>query len=352
MSHPSWIEFLSLQGLPQDPASRAAAATEPGNEAPMLIALTQQSLISLEGPDAEKFLQGQLTCDLGQLSPERSLLGANCTHKGMVISVARLFKRAQGSLLMRLPLAVAEPALANLKKFAVFSKVEINPVNETWVGLGLMGESAPEQLSQIGITPPTNTDQQTRVGDLIVVRVLGTQPRFELWSPLAQAQSLWQQLAAHSQLGNNQDWLAADIEAGLVQLDPDSLDSYIPQMLNLQAVDGIAFSKGCYTGQEVVARLQFRGKLKKLMYAATVNIDSLAGQTVCPGAQLFTGTGRSVGKVLNCVQQGEQLLLQAIIGKAAADANELHLLSAEGAAVSVQPLPYSIDSELFERPER
>lgn len=352
MSHPSWIEFLTQQGQPQDAESLSAAATEYRHGDTLLTALTQQTLISLNGPDAEKFLQGQLTCDLNKLSTEQSLLGANCTHKGMVLSVSRLFKRAEGDLLMRLPLAAAEPALANLKKFAVFSKVAITLADEQWTGLGLMGESAPELLTQLGITPPAQVNQQRLHDDLILVRVAGTQPRFELWCPQSQAEQLWLTLAASAQIGNSQAWQVADIEAGLVQLGPESLDTYIPQMLNLQAVDGIGFSKGCYTGQEVVARLQFRGKLKKLLYAATLSSDSLSSAVIAPGALLYASNGRSVGRVLCSVKQQQRILLQAVIGKAAADAEDLHLDSAEGPAVSLLPLPYRIDPELFERPER
>lgn len=352
MPHPSWFEFLTQQGQPRDADSLSAAATDYQQGDTLLMALTQQTLISLNGPDAEKFLQGQLTCDLNKLSLEQSLLGANCTHKGMVISVSRLFKRAEGDLLMRLPLAAAEPALANLKKFAVFSKVSITLIDDQWAGLGLMGESAPELLAQLGITAPAQVNEQCLHDEIIVVRVAGNRPRFELWCPQSQAEQLWLKLAALARIGNSQAWQVADIEAGLVQLGPESLETYIPQMLNLQAVEGIGFSKGCYTGQEVVARLQFRGKLKKLMYAATLSTDNLSTEIIAPGTLLYASNGRSVGKVLSSVKQQQRILLQAVIGKAAADADDLHLDSAEGPAVSLLPLPYSIDSELFERPER
>ena len=352
MPHPAWTEFLNQADLPQGSASLSAADTHISSGTTLLMPLTEQTLISLEGTDAEKFLQGQLSCDLNLLSTERSLLGANCTHKGMVISVSRLFKRAQGSLLMRLPSAAAEPALANLQKFAVFSKISIASADEAWCGLGLIGESASELLSQIGITAPTTVNQQILSDNLILVKVPGETPRFELWCPQPQAQQLWTLLAAHAQPEAYQTWLAAEITAGLPQLGAESLDSYIPQMLNLQAVDGIGFSKGCYTGQEVIARLQFRGKLKKLMYSATLSLASLDGAEISPGASLYSSNGRSAGKLLCFVQQGSQLLLQAIISKTAADSSDLRLFSADGPPVSLLPLPYTIDPELFERPER
>ncbi|MEH6469873.1 MAG: folate-binding protein [Halopseudomonas sp.] len=351
MPHPSWIDFLNQQGVSQDSTSASAATTDQNNST-LLVPLSDQTLISAEGPDTEKYLQGQLTCDLNRLNTEQSLLGANCTPKGMVISAFRLFKPAEGQILMRLPLACADSALTNLKKFAVFSKLTLELADQQWVGIGLIGESAAECLQQLGVTPPTDINQQVLSDDLIVVRVAGATPRFELWSPLPHAEQLWQQLAKQTQLGSHQAWLAADIQAGLVQLGPESLDSYIPQMLNLQAVDGVGFDKGCYTGQEVVARLQFRGKLKKLMYAATVAVKELNEQPVSISDSLVSSNGRVVGKILSYAHQDQHLVLQAIINKTAADNNDLHLHSAEGPTVSLLPLPYSIDPELFERPER
>jgi folate-binding protein YgfZ len=352
MSHPSWSDFLTQQGVDLDAA--APAITEPTST--WLMPLSDQTLIGLEGPDTEKFLQGQLSCNLDHLSPQRSQLGANCTPKGMVIGAFRLLQQAPGSVLLRLPQTVLEPALANLKKYSVFSKTELSRTDDQWVGLGLIGQHAGELLNQLEINAPTEINQQSLSQQVIVVRVAGEQPRFEIWCPAADAQALWQQLAPHCSLSNGRLWQIAEIKAGLVQLSPDSIESYIPQMLNLQAVEGISFDKGCYTGQEVVARLQFRGKLKKLMYAAAIDADSLGAEPAHPGSTLFTSKGRSVGKVLSCVREGEgnqgAVILQVVINKSAADDNDLHLHSADGAAVNLLPLPYTIEPELFERPQR
>lgn len=348
MTHSGWSDFLTQQGLTLD-ADAHELSQQP---ATLLMPLTDQAIISMEGPDSEKFLQGQLSCDLEQLNPQLSLLGANCTPKGMVIGAFRLLQRAPGSILLRLPQSVADAAVANLKKYSVFSKTDINRVDEQWVGLGLIGAEAEAVLSKLQIPVPSQVNQQVQTERLIAVRVAGNLPRFEIWCPIEHAQNIWQQLADSCSLASSKQWQAAEIEAGLVQLDPDSIESYIPQMLNLQAVDGISFNKGCYTGQEVVARLQFRGKLKKLMYSATVVRDDNLSQAPVPGTTLYNSAGRSVGKVLSCVPQQQTILLQAVINKSAADNGDLHLHSAAGAAVTIQPLPYEIDPELFQRPER
>ena len=342
MDHSAWLDFLTQQGVSLDTQNCDSAAVGSIQLVPLLDLLP----IRIEGPEAEKYLQGQLTADLNQLGPDRSLLTANCSPKGMVISAIRLFMRQPGQLLARLPRAIAEPALTNLKKFSVFSKVDIEATDDDWVGLGLIGCGATKLLSQLGIEAPAQPNQQTGYRDAIIVRAVGEAERFEIWCPTAQAQALWQSLSAQATCTAPACWIQSEINAGLVQLDSASIDSYIPQMLNLQAVDSISFDKGCYTGQEVVARLQFRGKLKKLMYAGRCETGAKIGDT------LYSTTGRSAGKVLAVIGCGDRSLLQMVIGKTAADDNQLRLNSSDGPIIELLPLPYTIDPELFERPER
>lgn len=335
MANERWIDFIKQQSL-------NTAANESDT---LLTPLLSQRLIGLEGPDAISYLQGQLTADLDKLSVEQSLLAANCTPKGMVISVLRLFQLESQSLLLRLSSEIEEPALANLKKFSVFSKLSWNDVADDWCGMGLLGERAESLLQQAGFDTPRAVNGQTLNSGVILIKV-GPQ-RFEIWSPADQAEPLWQQLAEDCQGAAESCWQAAEIEAGLVQLDADSIDSYIPQMLNLQAVDAVSFNKGCYTGQEVVARLQFRGKLKKLLFGARTDADNVE-----VGTSVFNSQGRNVGKVLHCAEIENGTLLQAVISKKGADEGDLRLASVDGEAVQLISLPYEIEPELFERPER
>ncbi|RDE19642.1 folate-binding protein [Motiliproteus coralliicola] len=335
MANQRWIEFINQQPL-------TATADESQT---LLTPLLSQRLIGLEGPDSISYLQGQLTADLAKLSSEQSLLAANCTPKGMVISVLRLIQLEPQSLLLRLSSAIEEPALANLKKFSVFSKLSWNDVADDWCGLGLCGDAAESLLQQAGFNAPQALNHQSRNDGIVLIKV-GPQ-RFELWCPADQAEALWLQLAEGSQAAPESCWQAAEIEAGLVQLDADSIDSYIPQMLNLQAVDAVSFDKGCYTGQEVVARLQFRGKLKKLLFGARTDASRVE-----TGTALFNSQGRNVGKVLHCAELERGTLLQAVISKKGADEGDLRLGSVDGEAVKLLSLPYEIEPELFERPER
>lgn len=348
MSNASWIEFLQQQGASFSADNHAVQFAADSSTAAQawLIPLVDQTLLSLTGADAEKFLQGQLSCDVSQLSCGHSLLGSNCTPKGNVISVFRLLKLAEQHLFLRLPKVIQPAAQANLGKYIVFSKAQLLDVSDDYVGLGLQGPGAAKLLAEHLGDAPVEVGDQLIDDRLMVVRVPGLQPRFELWAPLEQARELWIGLAAKADKAGTDHWRLAEIQAGLVQLDADAVDTYLPQMLNLQALEGVSFSKGCYTGQEVITRLQYRGKLKKALFRARVD----GGLTPQPGMSLHSPNRSGVGKVLAvapCPDGGYEL--QAVIGKSAVDANQLHLDSPEGPSVRLLELPYSLDATLFER---
>jgi len=336
-----WSKILSAQGLDcADPAPLLDGSST------WVTPLLSQQVLRLHGPDAEKFLQGQVTCDLNQLSAEHSLLGANCTPKGNVISAFRLLRLEQHDLLLRLNRAIGAAALANLGKYIVFSKAQLADADADYQGIGLGGPRAAELLGQRFSQLPEQIDSQWVQDGRVVVRVAGSGLRYELWLPTAQATAVWNALRRDADAVAPAHWMAEEIRAGLAQLDAASVDTYLPHMLNLQAVEGISFTKGCYIGQEVVARLQYRGKLKKLLYAARVNQAEVEA-----GTPLHSPGRLSVGKVLASVALADgSRLLQAVINKGEADANALHLERQDGPAIELLPLPYAIDPALFERP--
>ena len=353
MSNANWIEFLKSQGASINSEENQLTFPEHATQAdkPRLTPLLDQALLQLQGVDTNTFLQGQLSCDLTLLSTEKSLLGSNCTPKGNVISAFRLIRQTEEQVLLRLPKSISLQAQANLNKYIVFSKADLTDVSDDYVGLGLQGAQAEALIRELFSVESTAVDEQCLVEQLMIIRVPGTIARFELWMPASQAIDTYSQLAAKTQPASTDAWLLGEIQAGLVQLDAESVDNYLPQMLNLQAVDGVSFSKGCYTGQEVITRLQYRGKLKKLLARGSVGSDL---QPI-PGMALHSPKRKSVGKVLASAPvyaadgsiQGYEL--QAVISKNAMDDNQLRLDSQEGPAVELLALPYDIDPELFER---
>ncbi len=343
MSPSAWTDFLAQPGIILNAEETSSTASD-DNRRLQLTPLQDQCVLELNGPDGAKFLQGQVTCDMKQLSAQQSLQGANCTPKGMMISFFRLLSAADESILIRLALSNAEATRANLAKYIVFSKAQIN-ISEQYLGLGIQGDDAPAQLAQLWGDVPAEPGQQCRLEKAVLVRVPGSPPRFELWVHIDAAAQYWAQLLACSQLTEPAAWLQAEIKAGIPQFSDASLDNLIPQMLNLQAIEAISFNKGCYTGQEVVARLQYRGVLKRYLQSAEVTCT----QPPQVGDSLHTPTRRSVGKVLAVAAQPDNHFLLQIVINVKESQGDIRLYEQDGPAISLIPLPYSIDPAMFER---
>ncbi len=345
--NPSWIEFLQTQGAHFCPTTEELLRFEPGPQAGncRLVPLLNAGLLQVSGPDAATFLHGQLTCDLRQVSATQSTLGAHCTAKGNVISLFRLL-RLGDDYLLRLPASLLETARSALARYIVFSKAEIGNTREERVGLGLSGTTSETLLTALYGALPESPGEVLCLDNGLLCRVPGSVPRFELWLTPEAAIAAWKALAVEAQPATPDSWLAQDIRAGLAQLAPETSDEFIPQMLNLQAVGALSFNKGCYTGQEVVARMQYRGKLKRILYAAEV--ESLTPPAI--GMSLHSPERKSVGKVLAWAPlSGGRYLLQLVASKEVAEQAPLHLDTQDGPALTLQPLPYRLDEALFER---
>ena len=221
--------------------------------------LSHEGVLAVRGSDAGKFLQGQLTCNISYLNDHTASLGARCMVKGRMQSSFRILAEGDGYLLA-MTRELLEPQLADLKKYAVFSKAKLTDDSAAWVRFGLHdGEAA---LQALGLEVPTQTDAVSRHNGLIAIAVSAA--RVELWVPAEQAEAVQAQLAAKLANADLNDWLLGQIRAGIGQVMPQTRELFIPQMINLQAVGGVSFKKGCYTGQEIVARMQYLGKLKRL----------------------------------------------------------------------------------------
>ncbi len=347
MTTSTWIDFLTSQGASydQDRSEVSFSGSVAKDSDTQIMPLTEFCLLSMVGPDSETFLQGQTSCDLRKLTPEQSVMGSNCSPKGNVISVFRLLMKQPQHLFIRLSNSIKEPALANLKKYIVFSKAELTDASDQYAGIGLSGSQAEALISkEFGDCPSAIGDQLAKE-DSIIVRVPGDN-RYEIWLPVTGAPKLWSKLQKQTIASSSSEWRRQEIAAGLAVLDQESVELYLPQMLNLQAVEAVSFDKGCYIGQEVVTRLQFRGKLKKLLFRVKVSGD-LVPQ---PGMSLHSPSRKGVGKVLAAAPIDENSYeIQAVIGQSSVEENQLHLAEQDGPAVELLELPYQIDPELFQR---
>ena len=299
--------------------------------------LSHEGVLAVRGADASKFLQGQLTCNLNYLSDTQASLGARCTQKGRMQSSFRILLEGDG-VLMAMATELLEPQLADLKKYAVFSKSKLTDESAAWVRFGL--EHADAALISLGLELPTDTDSVVRNDGLIAIRV--SPERAELWVAADQADAIKGKLSAQLAEGNLNQWLLGQIRAGIGQVMPSTRELFIPQMLNLQAVGGVSFKKGCYTGQEIVARMQYLGKLKRRLYRLTLDASELPE----PGTPLFSPThGSSIGEVVLAATAEQNIELLAVLQAEAAEAGDIHLGALEGPALHLLDLPYQLDRD-------
>jgi folate-binding protein YgfZ len=299
--------------------------------------LSHEGLLAVRGPDASKFLQGQLTCNLNYLSADSASLGARCTPKGRMLSSFRIVQQGDGYLLA-MASELLDSQLTDLQKYAAFSKSKLSDESAQWLRIGLQGGDA--VLASLGLNLPATADSVVHVGDMLAVRL--SDGRSELWAPTAQAEAALATLTAQLREAPLNDWLLAQVRAGIGQVFGANREQLIPQMINLQALGGVSFKKGCYTGQEIVARMQYLGKLKRRMYRL-----SLAGDAApAVATPLFSPVhGSSVGDVVLAARSSAGIELLAVVQEDALLDGNLHLGSLEGPALQRLDLPYTLDAD-------
>ncbi|TDQ59432.1 hypothetical protein EDC45_0079 [Mesocricetibacter intestinalis] len=272
-----------------------------------LIALPQYRLLEICGPEAQTYLQGQLTCDLNQLPVGSSTLCAHCDPKGKVGALLRLYHAREQCFYALVRADSAPHALAQLKKYAIFSKVEIRPLE-----------------TEIAAAP---TAKCTEINAEFYIN-LGAYSL--LLNP--------QQAAAQNR---SDEWDCWEIQQGYPLLSAELQNQFIPQALNLQALEqAISFRKGCYIGQETVARAQFRGANKRAMFTFT----SSGGQCPSPGSELeiaLENGWRKTGSVLSAICQGDTLWLQAVLNRWEGETPQFRLPEQQ-TALELYPLPYDL----------
>jgi len=305
-----------------------------------LISLDDWALATLTGADAEKYLQGQVTADVGQMTEHQHLLAAHCDPKGKMWSNLRLFRRQDGfALIERRSLRDAQ--LTELKKYAVFSKVTIAPDDEH-VLLGVAGFQARAALNNLFSELPDAEKQVVSEGETSILWFEHPAERFLLVTDIATAERVTDALRGEAQLNNSQQWLALNIEAGLPVIDAVNSAQFIPQATNIQALGGISFKKGCYTGQEMVARAKFRGANKRALWT----LAGRASRVPEAGEDLELKMGenwRRTGTVLAAVQLDDGRLLVQVVMNNDMEADSVFRVRDDANTLSIEPLPYSLD---------
>ncbi|UZE95237.1 CAF17-like 4Fe-4S cluster assembly/insertion protein YgfZ [Alkalimarinus alittae] len=291
------LNWLAESGYPID--SQQTDKTE----RPSFIApLTEYSVIRVSGQDAEKFMQGQFSCDVRDVTSEQSRMGTANTPKGRAFAVFRIAKQGD-DYLIRLPTAIAEDFSQRLNKYIVFSKATL-ALDENLCVLGFSGDSNLLSNSFKSTHPlPTGIDSSLNIEDSIVVKVPAKKgARFEIFCSIDTAKSLLSKPQGEApsaiNFGTQALWSWEDISEGVADIYPETQESFVPQMLNLQHLNAISFKKGCYTGQEIVARMKYLGKLKKEMFL----LAATGTNAITPGTDIYDKeSNKKVGSVVRSI---------------------------------------------------
>ncbi|MFZ4835864.1 tRNA-modifying protein YgfZ [Rouxiella sp. Mn2063] len=305
-----------------------------------LISLEDWALVSVTGADTVKYLQGQVTTDIDAMSADQHILCAHCDAKGKMWSNLRLFTRGDGmAFIERRNLRDAQ--LAEIKKYAVFSKITFTPDDDV-VLLGVAGAEASSALSGLFTDLPNAEKQVVQQDESTLLYFALPAERYLVITSPEKAAQITEELGDKAQLNDSQQWLALDIEAGFPVIDTINSVQFIPQATNIQALDGISFTKGCYAGQEMVARAKYRGANKRALYWLAGN----ANQVPAAGDSLDLQLGenwRRTGTVLAAVQLTEGVLwVQAVLNNDLDAQSVLRVREEEGSKLTIQPLPYSL----------
>lgn len=343
-----WREFLEQQGAQLSGnavTGFADAATELNAAAheTVLCDLSHQGLIRARGEDSQTFLQGQLTNDIRSVDKNTHQLSGYCSPKGRLLALFQLFMR-NDNYYLQFPQALLESTLKRLRMYVMRSKVILDDVSNELVRFAVAGPVAEKMLGERLSELPGGEFESVTTADITALRLNGAVNRFILCGEPAAMQPLWQALrdAGAVPVGNSVwEWL--NVQAGQPDVVTETIEAFVPQMLNLQLINGVSFKKGCYTGQEVVARMQYLGKLKRRMYLAHTDAQQLPH----PGDELYSpesGSGQGAGKLVTVASSpngGYDML--AVLEINGVEGGEFYLDESRQTPLTLKQLPYEFE---------
>jgi folate-binding protein YgfZ len=306
--------------------------------------VTDLGLIAAAGPDAATFLHSQLTNDVEHLGTLEARLAGYCTPKGRLQATFLMWRTGE-DIYLQLPRAIQAPLQKRLSMFVLRAKAKLRDATDeapTAAVLGLVGAAAREALARHAGALPDAPYGKTDGDFGTVIRLADAfgAPRY-LWITSGEtATAALPALRETLQLGGNAAWQLAAIHAGVPQVTQPTQEQFVPQMVNFELIGGVNFKKGCYPGQEIVARSQYLGKLKRRMVLA-----SLPNAAARAGDEIFSSTDpdQPSGMIVNAAPNGQGGADALVEIKLAAMEQGVHHGSAGGTALSFLPLPYAID---------
>jgi folate-binding protein YgfZ len=355
----NWTDYLAARGARFYPQAGDEVADFGRTLAPAVLAagfvapLRNLGLIGVRGEDAARFLHSQLTNDVEHLGAGDVRLAGFCTPKGRLQASFLMWRAADDSIMLQLPRAIQAPLQKRLAMFVMRAKAALRDAtgeadHAAVLGVGGAAGGAALQALGLALPPAPYTCTHNAQGTLLrLADALGA-ARW-LWLTHADAaQAAWPALSTQLASGGQDAWQLAAIHAGIPQIEAGTQEQFVPQMINYELLGGVNFKKGCYPGQEIVARSQYLGTPKRRMVLARVAHQAPA--QIASGTELFAAAdpGQPCGMVVNAAPNGEQgadLLVEiklAVLGTEGA--RPVFLGTPAGPALQFLPMPYALDA--------
>ncbi len=340
----TWLQFLERQGARFDESGRVTAFEPQPQGDPLqgfVAPLSDTGLIAATGDDAATFLHNQLTNDVENLGTAEARLAGYCSPKGRLLATFVMWQR-DGAIMLQLPRQIQPTVQKRLQMFVLRSKVKLADATAEYALFGLGGQGAAESLKKwfpdLPAAPYTKTDNEC--GTLIRLPDAFNAPRFQWIAPGALAEQAWPEIAARLVPAGTGLWRLAEIQAGVPMVTKATQEQFVPQMVNYELIGGVNFKKGCYPGQEIVARSQYLGKLKRRMLLALVD-----AQDVAAGTEVFWSADpdQPCGMIVNAernLQGRTECLVEVKL--AATEDGTIHAGSPSGPVLQFAPLPYPL----------
>lgn len=303
--------------------------------------LTHIGLLEVTGSDAVSFLQGQVTNDVQQLISNQSAhFTGYCTPKGRLLALFLAFAH-HDHVHLQFNRALLEPIMKRLKMYVMRSKVEIKDVSESVIRFGLNGPDAEKLLSSLFSQLPSQDYGLLTLENATVIKLptIAGHTRFQILTNSSQAPAIFDALHAQCKLVGKPCWDWLDIQSGIPDVLPKTQEQFVPQMLNLDVLNGINFKKGCYTGQEIVARTHYLGKVKRRTYMANIAANIAPSE----GDKIVDSSNNDAGQIVR-VAPNQHGTFDALL-ELRIEAKQAGHLTWNNAAVQIQPLPYALNDD-------
>jgi tRNA-modifying protein YgfZ len=305
----------------------------------ILCDLTHLGLLEISGADAAIFLQGQVTNDVKLLTGNNAHYTAYCNPKGRILALFLAFSHYD-HLHLQFNRELVELIMKRLKMYVMRSKVEIKDVSTSIIKFGVNGPQASSILVPLFAKIPTQDFELVSLenGAILKLPSFNDDVRFEIFTDTINAPIIWDALKVNCQVVEKHQWDWLEIQAGIPDIELKTQEQFVPQMLNLDILNGISFKKGCYTGQEIVARTHYLGSVKRRTYLAEIHTEQIPQA----GDKVLDATQNEVGQIVRVAANnasGFDALIEMRI-----DAQQAGNIYWNDTGITIKRLPYALES--------